>query len=206
MKLNINSEGIIKFNCDWLETPPISFPQFEEINLQRQILHNLDLIGEYSDGLGYGNLSIRRDETSFFITASQTGGIPHLGIEHYTLVTKWDIYKNYLKCEGPAKASSESLTHAAIYALSPEIGAVVHVHTFKGWLMLLNKIPTSNPNIKYGTPAMAYEIFRLYRESNLRQEKILVMAGHREGIISFGNDINDAASALLNKIDIFLNY
>jgi L-ribulose-5-phosphate 4-epimerase len=203
MKLNINSEGVIKFNCEWLDTAPFAFTQFEEINTQRQKLHSLDLIGEYSDGLGYGNISVRSDENSFFITASQTGGIAKLGREHYSLVTKWDIYKNFLKCEGHAKASSESLTHAAIYALSPEIGAVVHVHTFKGWLMLLNKVPTSDPKVSYGTPAMAYEIFRLYRESNLRQEKILAMAGHREGIISFGADINEAVSTLLNKINLF---
>ena len=202
MKLNINSEGVIKFNCEWTEKAPIDFPQFEEINEQRQKLYNLDLIGEYSDGLGYGNLSIRKDENSFFITASQTGGIAKLGPEHYSFVTKWDIYKNFLKCEGPAKASSESLTHAAIYALSPEIRAVVHVHTFKGWLMLLNKVPTSDPKVSYGTPAMAYEIFRLYRESSLRLEKIIVMAGHREGIISFGAGINEAVSTLLSRINL----
>jgi L-ribulose-5-phosphate 4-epimerase len=38
------------------------------------------------------------------------------------------IRKNSLTCQGQVKASSKSLTHAAIYAANPRVKAVIHVH------------------------------------------------------------------------------
>ena len=52
--------------------------------------------------------------------------------------------------------------------------------------------------VAYGTPAMATEIARLYHQTNLPQTKVLVMAGHTEGIISFGNNCPDALNLLID--------
>ncbi len=57
------------------------------------------------------------------------------------------------------------------------------------------KVPTSNPDVPYGTPQMAKEMFRLFDEENLGVEKILVMAGHEDGIIYFGKDLDEAAKS-----------
>ena len=47
---------------------------------------------------------------------------------------------------------------------------------------------------------MANEIKRLFDETALNKEKILVMGGHREGIISFGKDLEEAGSILIDKL------
>lgn len=52
--------GLVKFNCHWTQTGPvISDEQFEIINYWREVLYNMDLIGAYENGVGFGNISMR---------------------------------------------------------------------------------------------------------------------------------------------------
>ena len=98
------------------------------------------------------------------------------------------------------EASSESLTHAACYECSSKIKAVIHVHNFAMWENLIDNLPTTNENITYGTPEMALEIKRLFKEYKL-DNNIMVMGGHMEGIISFGEDLDKAGRMILENID-----
>ena len=50
---------------------------------------------------------------------------------------------------------------------------------------------------------MANEIKRLFDQTALSKEKILVMGGHREGIISFGKDLAEAGNILIDKLMLF---
>ncbi len=55
------------------------FGGFVEFNAYRRKLLQLRLIGVDSNGVGFGNLSIRDGATNnFYITGSATGGIPEL--------------------------------------------------------------------------------------------------------------------------------
>ena len=98
------------------------------------------------------------------------------------------------------KASSESLTHALIYECSAAANAVIHIHNLNLWNRLIHHVPTSSKNISYGTPGMANEVKRLFDETTLSKEKIIVMGGHREGIISFGKNLEEAGSILIDKL------
>ena len=49
---------------------------------------------------------------------------------------------------------------------------------------------------------MAKEIKQLFTKSNVNLEKIIVMGGHKEGIISFGKDLEEAGNTLLSKFNI----
>ena len=102
-----------------------------------QVRQPLDarLIGQYEDlGIGYGNISVRRGSCDLFlISGTQTGHLPATDERHYSLVTDCDIRNNIVRCSGPVQASSEAMTHAAIYALGDAIGAVVHVHSAELW-------------------------------------------------------------------------
>ena len=192
-------EGYIKFNCSWIRSKPIDSKKLGRINQWRDKLYRLGLIGAYEDGIGYGNMSLR-DGKNFIITGSATGNLSVLDASHYTRVTGFSIEKNSLTCKGPAIASSESLTHAALYTASPEINAVIHVHSDRFWKKLSGKVPTSSKEILYGSPEMANEIIRLYRESDLKDKKILVMAGHSGGIITFGKSLEEAGAVLFAHI------
>ena len=64
----------------------------------------------------------------------------------------------------------------------------------------MHHVPTSSEAIPYGTPEMANEIKRLFDETTLSKEKIMVMGGHREGIVSFGKDLEEAGNILIDKL------
>ncbi|MGZ3882285.1 MAG: class II aldolase/adducin family protein [Flavisolibacter sp.] len=193
-------EGYIKFNCNWIPSNNIPLDKVTALNVWRDILYRKGLIGVYPDGIGFGNISLRCDEKTFLISGSATGGIEALNESHYSLVTHYDVGANSITCTGPIKSSSESLTHAMIYECSPGTNAVIHIHSLDLWKRLMDQVPTSRENISYGTTEMANEIKRLFDETELSKEKIMVMKGHREGIISFGKDLDEAGNILLNKL------
>jgi len=192
--------GVIKFNCNWIKEKALNNNLLVDLNFWRNRMFALGLIGVYADGIGYGNISIRLQGNQFIITGSATGKFKKLTSEHYTKVVDYDVEKNSLTAVGPIIASSESLTHAVLYEYDKNINAVIHIHNLALWQKLMNKIPTTNKNVEYGTPAMAKEIIRLFDSTNLKNQKMLVMAGHEEGIISFGKDLNEAGNLLLEAL------
>ena len=194
--------GVIKFNCNWIKDKPVDFALFAEMNNWRNRLYSLGLIGVNRDGIGYGNISTRFFQNQFIITGSSTGAIRNLTLDHYTKVTSYHIGNNSLTAQGPIIASSESLTHAAIYEMNADIQAVIHVHHEMLWNKLIHKIPTSEKSIEYGTPAMANEIRRLYIVTDLSVKKILIMGGHQDGVITFGNSIQEAGAILLEHFNL----
>lgn len=192
-------EGYIKYQCNWIKSDNIQPQQIEEINKWRTLLFDEGYIGMYENGIGFGNISIRVDENLFLVSGSATGGIRHLSAEHYALVTDYNISINQLTCEGMTIASSESLTHAAIYACSKETNAVIHVHHKEKWTRLLDRVATTNPAIPYGTPEMAYAIQDLILKNKIGAHKIIAMGGHEEGLISFGKTLEEAALTILRN-------
>lgn len=193
---NYIDEGYIKFDINWEMGNPLSDVKLSDLMVWRDKMCDLGLIGFYEDHqVGYGNISVKT-ANGFIISGTQTGHLPLLKDEHYTLVDEYNISKNSLHCIGPVKASSESLTHAAIYECSSDIKAIIHIHHKYFWNNSLNKIPTSSAQVPYGTPDMAKEIFRLYKETSLSSDKIMNMAGHEEGIISFGKTLAEAGKII----------
>jgi ribulose-5-phosphate 4-epimerase/fuculose-1-phosphate aldolase len=192
-------EGYIKFNCHWIEAPPTSAIQLIELNKWRDILYQRGLIGAYPNGIGFGNISIRVSGNTFIITGSATGGLSTLNESHFVLVKDYSFVQNSVTCTGPIKASSESLSHAVIYECSPATHAVLHIHNLNMWKKLIDVVPTTKQDITYGTPEMANEIKRLFQQTDVSREKIIAMAGHTEGIIAFGNTLDEAGDILLAK-------
>ena len=194
----MNGEGYVKYHCIWDESPlEIPAPLLKSLNLWRKKLYDLSLIGVYENGIGYGNISIKNDELTFFITGSATGRKELLHPDDYALVKDWKFHKNQLTCSGKTKSSSESLTHAAIYESDSEIRSVVHVHSEKMWDKYLNRVPTSSAKVDYGTPEMAFEIKRLLANKNNIEKGIVIMGGHKDGILTFGRNLDEAGSSLL---------
>jgi ribulose-5-phosphate 4-epimerase/fuculose-1-phosphate aldolase len=198
------TEGYIKFNCIWDQKEiQMNESLLEQLSRARTKLYDLGLIGMYPDGIGFGNISVKTGNSkSFIITGSATGQFATLNASHYAEVTGFNFSQNSIACRGQTKASAESLSHAAVYESIPEVGAVVHVHCLWLWEKLLNNFPTTSSEIEYGTPEMAAAIQSLI---SLMQngENLIVMGGHREGILVFGKDMDSVTD---ETIKIFKQY
>lgn len=201
----MSSEGYIKFNCKRNEEN-IHIPEkvFQTLSKWRQIMYENGLIGVYSNGIGYGNISVRADSNSFYISGTATGGLMMLEEKHYALVNSWSFNENSLKCKGLINASAESLSHAAIYETLPQVGAVIHVHHKGMWRKYINILPSTSSEVTYGSPEMAFEIKQITGKIKPNQDQLLVMAGHEEGLIAWGETLDDAGEIILKYYKLFL--
>ena len=194
-----HDEGTIKFAAHWRQTPALTEAKLSGLIRWRNELHRRGLIGAYPDGIGFGNISRRWDaDGRFVISGSATGRYTTLSAAHFSLVTDFNPDKNTVYCEGPVVASSESMSHAAIYRECPEVSGVIHVHHLAMWKRLLRQAATTDAAAAYGTPEMAASIVRLLRETNVRQQKIFAMTGHWEGVFAFGKTLDEAAELIFS--------
>ena len=195
----MNETGSVKFTCEHVVSETIAFSQLRQLNECRRQLRELGLVGVNSAGIGFGNLSVREPGSgAFYITGSATGELSELNSAHLARVTAYDYDRNWLRCEGLTVASSESLTHAATYEGDTDVMAVIHCHSANLWKRLLGVVPTTRPEVQYGTPEMACEVLRLFATTNVRERKLFVMAGHVDGIVSFGRNLDEAFRSLIS--------
>lgn len=193
-------EGVTKFALDFT-VAPVPESDLSQLDLWRRRLQELALLGEIPTrygGLGFGNLS-QRYVTGFLITGSQTSGVAHLPASGYAWVTAWDLASNMLSAQGQTRPSSESLTHAALYALSPEIKVVFHVHSPVIWRKAASlSLIMTDAQVAYGTPEMAREVQRL----NLAETVpgLFCMGGHEDGVVAYGRGCQDAGQLLLETL------
>ena len=194
----MSETGSVKFSCEHVAETIALFAEFAALNEYRRKLHALGFIGVGADGVGFGNVSVRdRKSGGFHITGSGTGNCAELKLTDCAKVVRYDFAKNWLRCEGGTLASSESLTHAAVYEAEPQAGAVIHGHNLKWWNALRDKAPTTSTGVAYGTPEMAHAVKRLWATTTVGRTKFFVMEGHREGLVSFGRDLGEAFAVLL---------
>jgi L-ribulose-5-phosphate 4-epimerase len=194
-------EGYVKFSQQRQPGPPLHPRLWQELEAARAVLYAAGLVGMYPDGIGFGNVSwIPKTEASpglpFVVSGTQTGHKPALDGSDYVLVRRADIAANTVYCSGPVDASSESLTHAAVYAAQPEARCVLHVHHAGHWERLLHRAPTTSPHVPYGTPEMAFEVARLFDQEDLARAGLFAMAGHEEGLVAFGSSTAEALENL----------
>ena len=204
MKTPEPREGYFKFTPFFSGTAEFAPDLLAGLNRCRQQLVELRLVGMYTEGelkgVGYGNVSARTPD-GFVITATRTGALPCLGPEHFTEIFAVDVERNtvgFRAVAASATPSSECMTHAMFYQADARVGAVLHIHHRAFWQRLLDRVPTTAPDVAYGTPAMAREILRLYRDTDLPDRKLAAMAGHEEGVIAFGRDLDEALAVLLD--------
>jgi ribulose-5-phosphate 4-epimerase/fuculose-1-phosphate aldolase len=201
----MNEDGFIKFNCKRIEENiKIPLQTFEALSMWRQIMFDRGLIGVNSEGVGFGNISVRAVGNGFYISGTATGRFSVLEERHFALVNSWRFNQNSLQCTGMINASAESLSHAAIYESLPQVGAVIHIHHKGIWDKYFNILITTSPEVAYGTPEMAQEIKKIITSALPGQDPILIMGGHDEGIVTWGETLEDAGEIVLKYYKSFL--
>lgn len=204
-------EGVIRFSAEHraaaLPADRVR-PIVCALSSWREILAQTGLVGQDParyGGAGYGNVSGRlppfpgdRGRRAFLITGSQTGGKQHLSITDYCLVEEYDDRRNWVRSTGPLLPSSESLTHGALYDLSPRIRFVLHGHCPVIWRNAAAlSLPTTDAAVEYGTPEMARQMRHLYQTTSLSERRVLAMGGHEDGVVAFGVSLEEAGASLV---------
>ena len=204
-------EGVIKFSAAHREQalPARRFADLAcKLSAWREVMAKTGLIGQTASlygGAGYGNVSARvgaptapRGARAFLISGTQTGGHACVSLGDYCVVERYDVRLNRVESYGPLLPSSESMTHGAIYDVSSRVRFVLHGHTPAIWRQARALgIPTTDEHVAYGTPEMAQEVARLYRDSALAERRIFAMGGHEDGVVVFGHTAEDAGAVLV---------
>lgn len=204
-------EGVIKFEAAHRSQrldPARHRDLADQLAGWRQVMQLCGLVGQDPTrygGAGFGNLSARvgppasgLGRRAMLVSGTQTGGLPRVTLADFCVVERYDVRANHVTSHGLVRPSSESMTHGAIYDLGPHIRAVLHAHAPTIWRRAAAlAIPTTRPEVPYGTQAMAHEMERLRRETPLLERQILSMAGHEDGIIAFGRTLDEAGRVLM---------
>ena len=194
----MSETGSVKFTCEQVPVEISNFAGFAELNEYRRKLLELGMIGVDANGIGFGNLSIRDGATCrFYITGSATGGISELMPSDYARVVAYDFTRNWLECEGSTVASSESLTHAAVYESEPTVFSVIHCHDMNLWAALMDQAPATPEGVEYGTTEMACAVQSLFKFTDVKSRNIFAMTGHEGGVVAFGKNLAEAFGALV---------
>jgi len=210
----LHEEGVIRFRAHHRPVP--LDPQGHGAVAQpliswRNRLHGAGLVGRdpkrYA-GVGFGNLSGRLPPfpglpgvRPFLITGTQTSGLPSVNLGDLCVVNQYDPKYNWVESFGLVRPSSESMTHGVLYDADPAIRYVFHGHSPVVWEQAWAlDILVTDPAVDYGTPAMCREVERLLRDSAVARGRVLVMGGHRDGVLAFGETAEEAGQTLINLL------
>ncbi len=203
--MKVIDDGVIKYDrSNFSSSGPLEFSEYQELEYWRKKLYQINLIGEYSENnIGFGNLSAQKNYSHFFtttkpqfvITGTQTGKYADLDALQYTRVLDYDIEELSIKVLGPIEASSEALTHAAVYNTNSRIRYVFHIHSEKIWNALIeNKSDFTSKEIAYGTAEMAKATAECIRN---KTSGFFCMHGHADGVVIYGEEIEEVANMTL---------
>ncbi len=196
----MQDEGYIKFRVHREHGPVV--PK-QELLRCRQILYRAGLIGMYPNGIGFGNISqrVQKGNPTFWITATATGGLERLSANEVVLIEKCSPQTNELWCKGTRDPSSESMTHYMVYNTLPEQMGIAHIHHKAMWKKLLDSLPSTPADVPYGTAEMAQAVQELLQVPQIKRAGIFAMAGHDEGILSFGESPEKAVKNIMQLLE-----
>ncbi len=210
--MKVIDDGVIKYDrSNFSQTDPIDLVEYCDLEKWRKNLFELNLIGEYKEqAVGFGNLSQVYNYQNyhyspypqFVITGTQTGKYPVLDGRHYTRVLDYEISKLKIKMMGVIEASSEALTHAAIYASNNKIKVVFHIHSNQIWQGMIDDCADFTAHdIPYGTIEMA----RATQDCILNKSAgAFCMHGHEDGIVAYGRDLDEVGKIILNLYERYI--
>ena len=202
-------EGVVKYQSNHTQGAAVDRSLVQDLLVWRQIFYQLGLIGQnpnlYS-GAGYGNVSQKigsndQGQPVFWITGTQTGGLETIDPENFSRVDSYDVDQNQLSCMGPIAASSEAMTHGAVYEADPDAKYVFHTHSKIIWsaYQKLN-LQFTPSNVEYGTAEMARSVKQLSRDPKWTHDRAFVMLGHEDGVFTFGATAELAGLAMVKTL------
>ncbi len=167
-----------------LDLLPAPFP-IEELLDEHDLRHVKRLYG--IGGLSYGNLSARKDESRFWMSAS---GVDKTKLElpgrDILLVSGYDAERHRMILSvpptvEPRRVSVDAIEHWMIYRAHPGVGAIVHVHAW------VEGIAATAVNFPCGTEELATSVAALLAAEPDPDHAIIGL--HNHGITATGESL-----------------
>ncbi len=198
--MKVIDDGVIKYDrSNFSQCGALFSEEYMPLEYWRKKLYQMNLIGEYPEvHIGFGNMSFLQDYSCYFksahpqfiITGTQTGKYADLNGSQYTRVLDYQINELKIQMMGTIEASSEALTHAAIYESNPNIKAVFHIHSNDIWKkMIEDKSDFTAAHIPYGTVEMAHATQECIKGHD---SGVFCMHGHEDGIVIYAESLEEA--------------
>lgn len=174
---------------------PAPFP-IDEILPPRDLRHVRRLYG--IGGLSYGNLSVRKDETRFWMSAS---GVDKSRLEEVgrdmLLVKDYDADENAMRLSVPPgikarRVSVDAIEHWLIYREHPEVGAIIHVHAW------MEGIDSTQFNYPCGTYQLGEAVAEKVRRAPDPSRAVVGLKNH--GLTITGRTLDDIFSRIEGKL------
>ena len=171
---------------DALKLLPTPFPMHELLPA-RDMRHIQRLFG--LGGLSYGNLSVRKDATRYWMSASgvDKGHMAEIGRD-MLLVKGFDPQRKVMLLSvpphvKPRRVSVDAIEHWMIYTEHPEVGAIVHVHAW------MQGVPSTAINYPCGTIQLAQAVAEKVRETPDAVHAVVGLKNH--GLTITGHTLAD---------------
>jgi hypothetical protein len=180
---SISAAGL---RLDELGLLPAPFP-VEELVGERDLRHIKRLYG--IGGLSYGNLSARKDDVRFWMSAS---GVDKSKLEvpgrDILLVSGYDaehlrIVLSVPPSVEPRRVSVDAIEHWKIYRDHPDVGAILHVHAW------VEGVPATEVNYPCGTEELAQNVADLLAAEPDPAHAIIGLRNH--GITATGATLEE---------------
>ena len=180
---------------DELNLLPAPFP-LERYLPPREIahLHRLYSMG----GLSYGNLSCRKDERRFWMSASgvDKSNLSVIGRD-ILMVKAYDPERNAMRLSvppgiDPRRVSVDAIEHWMIYTENPNVGAIVHVHAW------MDGVPQTEINYPCGTYELGRAVAQKVREAPDPSRAVVGLKNH--GLTITGRDLADIFERIEGRI------
>lgn len=146
-------------------------------------------------GLSYGNLSVRKDERRFWMSASgvDKSKLHEIGTE-ILMVKNYDETENAIVLSvppdvEPRRVSVDAIEHWLIYREHPEVGAIIHVHAW------LEGVPTTLFHYPCGTYELGQAVAEKVRENSDPANVVVGLKNH--GLTVTGRNL----AHILERID-----
>ncbi len=178
-----------------LDLLPAPFP-IEELLSERELRHVKRLYG--IGGLSYGNLSQRKDERRFWMSAS---GVDKTRLDvpgrDILLVSGYDPGRNTMILSvpptvEPRRVSVDAIEHWMIYQAHPDVGAILHVHAW------MQDIPATDINYPCGTEELATSVAELIDQEPDAAHAVIGLRNH--GITVTGESLTEILDRIEPKV------
>ncbi len=174
---------------------PAAFP-IEEILPPEDFRHVKRLYG--IGGLSYGNLSVRKDERRFWMSASgvDKANLREVGRD-ILMVTNYDPIQNAMRLSvppgiEPRRVSVDAIEHWMIYREHPQVGAIIHVHAW------MENIASTQFNYPCGTYQLAEAVAQKVREAPDPSRAVVGLKNH--GLTITGHSLEEILERIEGRL------